>query len=118
MNSRESFVNKMKEIIEKYNVELTNEEAAYLRALEEDKSAPKEGFTKNGKIILEYMQNHYNEYDNVFKAKNIGEAIEMTGRSVSGSIRKLITDGYVEKIGKDPVVYSLTEAGKSCELDK
>jgi hypothetical protein len=32
-------------------------------------------------------------------------------------MRKLVTDGYVEKIGQDPVVYSLTDNGKNIEID-
>jgi DNA-binding HxlR family transcriptional regulator len=35
---------------------------------------------------------------------------------VSGAIRKLVTDGYVEKVGQDPVIYTLTELGKSVEI--
>ena len=37
----------------------------------------------------------------------------MTSRRVSGAIRKLVTDGYVEKVSQDPVIYALTEKGKN-----
>ncbi len=47
------------------------------------------------------------------KAKDIAEGLMMSSRRVSGSIRKLVTDGYVEKIGQDPVIYALTEKGKN-----
>jgi predicted transcriptional regulator len=33
-------------------------------------------------------------------------------RSVSGAMRKLVSDGFCEKIGQDPVVYTITEKGK------
>ena len=39
----------------------------------------------------------------------------MTSRTVSGAMRKLVTDGYVEKIGTSPVVYSVTQAGREVE---
>ena len=42
----------------------------------------------------------------------------MTPRSVSGSLKKLINDGFVEKVGANPVAYGLTELGKSYEFDK
>jgi DNA-binding PadR family transcriptional regulator len=32
-------------------------------------------------------------------------------------MRKLVTDGFVEKIGQDPVYYSITEKGKNITID-
>ena len=32
-------------------------------------------------------------------------------------MRKLVTDGYVEKVGQDPVVYTLTEKGINTEIN-
>ena len=37
--------------------------------------------------------------------------------SISGAMRKLVSDGFVEKAGKDPIIYSLTEKGKEYEID-
>ena len=37
----------------------------------------------------------------------------IASKSVSGAMRKLVTDGYVEKIGQNPVVYMITEKGKN-----
>ena len=51
------------------------------------------------------------------KAKDIGEGLFISSRAVSGAIRKLVADGYVEKIGQDPVVYSLTEKGKTITIE-
>ena len=36
----------------------------------------------------------------------------------SEELRKLVDDGYVEKIGKDPIVYRLTEQGKNINLEE
>ena len=73
--------------------------------------------TENGIKILGFMQENYPQYNNVFKAKEIGEGLFMSGRSVSGSMKKLVADGFVEKLGKDPVTYAITDLGKSWSID-
>lgn len=88
---------------------------AYFESLKKDKGHSKV-ITENGAKILEYMQQNWASRNNIFKAAEIGEGLFMSGRSVSGSMRKLVEDGYVIKEGKDPVCYSITEAGKSFEL--
>ena len=75
----------------------------------EDTSKP--AFTENGKLILKYMQDNRDNYNNLFKAKDIGEGLSISSRTASGGLRKLVTDGYVEKIGESPVVYTLTQKG-------
>lgn len=75
-------------------------------------------FTENGKRVLEYMQENVDTYNNLFKAKNIGEGMEISSRTVSGALRKLVNDGYVEKVGENPTVYSLTTAGKEVTFDE
>lgn len=69
-------------------------------------------FTENGRKIFDFMKENMDKYNNIFKAKDIAEGLFISGRSVSGSIRKLITDGVVSKEGKDPVVYSLSSFGQ------
>jgi predicted transcriptional regulator len=32
-------------------------------------------------------------------------------------MRKLVTDGFVEKVGQDPVMYILTEKGKNIKIE-
>ena len=71
--------------------------------------------TDNGKLILGYLQN--NPDITTIKAKDIAEGLFISSRSVSGSIRKLVTDGFVEKVGMDPIYYSLTEKGKNFNID-
>ena len=71
-------------------------------------------FTDNGKIILKYLQD--NPDITSAKAKDIGEGLFISSRAVSGAIRKLVNDGFVEKIGQDPVLYSITEKGKTIEI--
>ena len=73
--------------------------------------------TENGIKLLSWMQDNVEKMSNIFTSKEAAEALFTSGRSIAGSMRKLIADGYVEKTGKDPVKYSLTEAGKSYQLE-
>lgn len=77
----------------------------------------KSGFTENGKLILKYMQDNKDLHNNLFKAKDIGEGLEISSRTVSGAIRKLVTDNYVERLGESPIVYSLTALGIATIID-
>ena len=52
----------------------------------------------------------------LMKARDIAEGMEISSKTVSGAIRKLVSDGYVEKVGQDPTVYTLTENGKNIEI--
>jgi Mn-dependent DtxR family transcriptional regulator len=53
----------------------------------------------------------------MWKSRDIAEGLFISSRSVSGAKRKLVTDGFVEKIGQDPAVYSLTENGKNIKIE-
>ena len=65
--------------------------------------------TDNGKIILDYMKNKTDML--MLKAKDIADGLGISSRQVSGALRKLVTDGFVEKVSQDPVIYTLTEKG-------
>ena len=73
-------------------------------------------FTENGKKILYCMQQNSEKYQ-TFNSKQIGELLFMSPRSVSGSIKKLINEGYCEKISINPVTYKITSLGKDIQLD-
>lgn len=73
--------------------------------------------TENGAKILAWMQKNIDSMNNIFTSKEAAEALFTSGRSVAGSMRKLVNDGYVDKVGKDPVQYSLTDAGKNYQFD-
>ena len=82
-----------------------------------DKEKPK--FTETGKKVLAFVKENKDVYNNLFKAKDIGisEGVGLSSRTVSGAMRKLVADGYVEKIGENPSIYSLTELGIQIDLD-
>ena len=92
------------------DIEIPDAIQAYIDALSADGGGEKPAFTPNGEKILRYLQTIPSS---MYKAKDIAEGMELTSKGVSGAMRKLVTDGYVEKVGKDPVVYSITEKGKS-----
>jgi len=84
----------------------------FFKELKEDKNVSPV-LTENGKKVLSWMQENITNMSNLFTSKEIGEALFTSGRSVAGSMKKLVSNGYVEKTGKDPVRYSLTEEGKN-----
>ena len=91
---------------EEYNLALT-----YFNELKSNKTKESPLITENGAKIVNFMKLNKNKYNNAFKAKDIGEGLFCSSRSISGSMRKLISDGFVEKIGKDPVTYAITDKG-------
>ena len=93
---------------------MTESVRTYINALMEPVEE-KPILTDNGKLILGYLQNNPNMP--AVKARDIAEGLFISSRTVSGAIRKLVTDGFVEKIGQDPVIYSITEKGKNFVID-
>lgn len=77
----------------------------------------KPAFTENGKLVLKYMQDNKEIYNNLFKAKDVGEGLSISSRTASGAARKLVNDGYVEKVGTNPTIYSLTQKGIEANPD-
>ena len=85
---------------------------AYIDALT-DKKNEKPELTESGTLVLKWLQL---APVGIYKAKDIAEGMFVSSRTVSGAMRKLVSDGYVEKVGQDPVIYSLTEKGKTVEI--
>ena len=95
------------------NEKMTDNVKAYIDTLMTSKNDKPE-ITDSGKIILDYMQKSNLP---MFKAKDIADGLYISSRAVSGSLRKLVNDGFCEKVGTDPVVYTLTEKGKNYKID-
>ena len=96
--------------------EIDPDVATYWEALKGANDAEKPTFTDNGKLVMEYLKTL--DIDHApLKARDIAEALFVSSRSVSGAMRKLVSDGFVEKIGQDPVMYSITEKGKNIEIN-
>lgn len=88
----------------------------YWNALKGMSDVEKPMFTDNGKLVMQYLQSLPTGSPSM-KSKEIAESLFVSSRTVSGAMRKLVTDGFVEKIGQDPVMYSLTEKGKNIEIN-
>lgn len=125
MTKKEAFIKIIGEMLDNPIVtqDLEKDAETYKKALEyfedlkTDKgTGPKPEITENGAKILKYMQENYQKYNNVFKSKEIGEGLFISSRSVSGSMKKLITEGFVNKIGTDPVAYEISQKGIEKDL--
>ena len=111
MSAKSEFINFIKDLAKEVDEDSWPAGAKdYWEMLTTEKEKPE--FTDNGKLILKYLQDTVSDKPQQ-KAKDIADGLLMTSRRVSGAIRKLVTDGYVEKVSKDPVVYALTEKGKN-----
>lgn len=95
-------------------VEVPPNVKAYIDALSSEAGEEKPLFTSNGSKILTYLQGQ--PKGTMLKAREIAEGMGVTSKMVSGAMRKLVTDGYVEKIGKDPVIYTITDKGLNVEI--
>ena len=92
---------------------MTENVKTYLEALK-DKKAEKPEVTDNGKLIIKFLQE---APAGIYKAKDIADGLYVSSRNVSGAIRKLVADGFVEKMGESPVLYSITEKGKEFKIE-
>lgn len=119
MSKKQEFIRFVEEVMDAANVREDNmpeNVKLYWDAFRGvDESGEKPLFTDNGKLILDFLQK--NQETPMWKARDIAEGLFVSSRTVSGAIRKLVTDGFVEKVGQDPVIYSITEQGKNIKID-
>lgn len=111
MSRKEKFIAMVDNLIANASITVDAEAMEYFESLKKVKETEKPKFTENGKKVLTFMQEKKDVYNNMFKAKEIGEGLFISSKGASGALRKLVTDGYVDKIGEDPVVYTLTNLG-------
>lgn len=126
MSEKEQFINMVENMIEQQElldpkgpiVKITEEALEYFELIkrQEIKIGSTE-MTDNGKEIIESMQKFLEERDNKFLSREIAEDLFTSSRSVSGAMRKLYTDGYVDKTDDSPIVYSLTKKGKEYSVE-
>lgn len=68
----------------------------------------KDSITDKGKEILDFMFDNQSRFELGFKSSEIGEGLFVSSRSVAGSMRKLVKDGYVDKTETTPARYIIT----------
>ena len=76
------------------------------------KSSNRKEITEKGIVLLKGMREH----SDWITAKSLGEILDISGRSVSGTMKKLVEDGYVEKRAGSPSAYKITEKGLTCDF--
>lgn len=117
MTKCEIFLDYFDSLLEESNKkfdDLPQEVKDFYIALQTSKTVPdKPTFTAIGLQVLEFMQQSSAKS---FKAKDISEGIALSSRKISGSMRKLVNDGYVEKYGESPANYMITNKGKEINL--
>ena len=107
------YLDTLNSIIKDYEVEVDQDVQDLIDFLDAQGAANKPELTEAGLSILEYLQACDSTSQ---KAKDIADGMGIASRKVSGSIRKLVTDGFVDKFGSNPVIYSLTEKGKEFDI--
>ena len=115
MTKKQEFINFIEMAIDAYPQEMSDNAKVYWEAFRGKNEADKPMFTDNGKLIMKYLQE--NQETPMWKARDIAEGLFIASRGVSGAMRKLVDDGFVEKVGQDPVVYALTEKGKNIVIE-
>lgn len=117
MTKKQEFINFVNSLMEKCpDVEMNEDAALYWEGFCAAKDViDKPLLSDNGKIILKFLQD--NRDTKTWTSKALGEGIGITSRSVSGSMRKLVDAGFVEKCGADPIAYVITDKGINFDLE-
>jgi Fic family protein len=63
--------------------------------------------TEIGGKVLAYMKEQLLQGNDVLTANQIGTGLQVSSRSASGAMKKLITDNFVERVSKNPTMYRL-----------
>lgn len=114
MKGKNDFIDYVKTIVKEE--ELTEEALKFWNYFKENKDVEKPLFTENGKKIFIFLKNNLDK--DLWKAKEIADQMGISSRAVSGAIRKLVSDGFVEKVSVDPIIYTLTELGKNYNIEE
>lgn len=96
-------------------IELPDEVKKAKEIIEEANNDTKPILTETGKIILDFMKM---DEDNKYKSSEIAEGLGLSTRKISGAMTKLANDGFLEKYGKNPVIYTLTDMGKNFKIEE
>jgi predicted transcriptional regulator len=115
MTKKQEFINFVEMAIEAYPQEMSENAKFYWEAFKGVPETEKPALTDSGKMILKFLRE--NESTPMWKSRDIAEGMFVGSRTVAGAMRKLTSDGFVEKISQDPAVYALTEKGKNFVIE-
>jgi DNA-binding MarR family transcriptional regulator len=114
MTKKEAFIEYVEALITHSDIEMSDDAKIYWDSFKNKTEVEKPVFTDNGKLVLQCMKDKPDIV--TWKARDIAEELFISSRTVSGAMRKLVSDGYVEKVSQEPVLYMLTEKGKITEI--
>ena len=104
---KDIFIETVENLFNAYPLNVPAEALDFFEDYKKGKSSNRKTMTEKGWNILSKMQ----EINDWITAKSLGEALDISGRSVSGTMRKLVSDGFVEKKAGTPASYKITEKG-------
>ena len=104
---------KIEELFKAYPMNVPPEASEFFEDYKKSK-AQKKVFTEKGINVILTLR----EVNDWITAKSLGEKMDISGRSVSGTMRKLVSDGYVDKMPGSPASYKITEKGMNCDLEQ
>ena len=96
-------------------VEVPADVLEFVNDIRENGDIKKVTFTDTGLEIIKVLQAR--EPGEMVSAKDIADDMDVSPRKVSGAARKLVADGFLEKSGKSPVMYALTNMGLNLDVD-
>lgn len=107
------FIDTVEELFKAYPMNVPAEAFDFFEDYKKGKSSQKKAFTEKGIAVIMELR----DVNSWITAKSLGERMDISGRSVSGTMKKLISDGYVEKREGNPASYRITETGMTCEFN-
>lgn len=120
MSRKQAFIDFVDDLIEncEHPVGMSKDAEFYWNYLKnsDDKETENPMFTENGKRILKFLQEH--EERDGWKSKDMAEFMEISSRSIAGGMRKLVNDGFVEKLEENPAIYAITTKGKEINIEE
>ena len=120
MNRKQAFIDFVNDLIKncEHPVGMSEDAEFYWNYLKNSNDNEIENplFTENGKRLLICLQEHPEK--EAWKAREVTDELGISSRSVSGGMRKLVNDGFVEKLNDNPVVYAITNKGKEITIEE
>lgn len=113
MAKKSVFVKEVQSLIDNETIILSDDAMEFWKEF----ITPAREVTENGAKVLQWMQKQTQEGEVSFTANVIGNGIFASSRQVVGYVSSLVKKGYVDKTGKSPVSYSLTDKGKEFSVE-
>ena len=98
------FIETVENLFNAYPMNVPAEALEFFEDYKRGKSSNRKEITEKGIAIILALR----ENPEWITAKALGEIMDVSGRSVSGSMKKLVEDGYVDKRAGTPSAYKIT----------